>query len=216
KKALELDPGNANATGNYAVFMYKIRKEYDEAEGLYKKALELDPGNANNTGNYALFMHEIRKEYDEAEGLYKKALELDPGNANTTGNYSELLLTQGRFDECLEYFRRAWKLNGSGNNQLTGVFLFFWCLVNRFIGSNDSPGLSRLKWLLNTDFERPDWNFDQVLAFTKTRISPDEFAFYADVAKAILAPDKTEALNKYEAWKKLKPVDIKEPWELSV
>ena len=31
-------------TGNFALFLHKIRKDYDEAERLYKRALELDPG----------------------------------------------------------------------------------------------------------------------------------------------------------------------------
>ncbi len=67
--------------GNFALFMKNIRKNYDEAERLYRKALELDPKNANNTGNFANFMKDIRENYDEAERLYRKALELDPKHA---------------------------------------------------------------------------------------------------------------------------------------
>jgi Tfp pilus assembly protein PilF len=43
KKALELEPNNAAANGNYALFLEVIRKNYDQAEAYYKKALELEP-----------------------------------------------------------------------------------------------------------------------------------------------------------------------------
>ena len=46
-------PKSAELYGNYAYFLYSVRKEYDKAEEYYKKALELDPNNANQTGNYA-------------------------------------------------------------------------------------------------------------------------------------------------------------------
>jgi tetratricopeptide (TPR) repeat protein len=43
RRALELDPGHAHHMGNFAEFMEKVRKNYDEAERLYRKALGLDP-----------------------------------------------------------------------------------------------------------------------------------------------------------------------------
>ncbi|MDP2719796.1 MAG: hypothetical protein Q8P44_08235, partial [Dehalococcoidia bacterium] len=67
KDGIDKNPRSAQLFGSFAVFMYEIRKEYDEAEVLYKKALELDPGDVRNMGNYANFMYKIRKEYDEAE-----------------------------------------------------------------------------------------------------------------------------------------------------
>jgi Tfp pilus assembly protein PilF len=39
--ALELEPNNAAANGNYALFLEVIRKNYDQAEKHYKKALRL-------------------------------------------------------------------------------------------------------------------------------------------------------------------------------
>jgi Flp pilus assembly protein TadD len=41
RKALELDPNNAVATVNFALFMQNVRKDSKEAERLYRKALEL-------------------------------------------------------------------------------------------------------------------------------------------------------------------------------
>ena len=61
--------------------MSEIRKNYDEAERLYRKALELDPNHAIYTTSFANFLSDVRKNYDEAEGFYRKALDLDPLNA---------------------------------------------------------------------------------------------------------------------------------------
>jgi Tfp pilus assembly protein PilF len=88
KKALKLEPDNANPNGNYAIFLTKIHKKHDQAEKHYKKALELDPDHANNNRNYANFLEVIRKNYDQAEAYYKKSLELKPDNAIVNGNYA--------------------------------------------------------------------------------------------------------------------------------
>jgi protein O-mannosyl-transferase len=38
-----VDPNQASNIGNFALFLQDVRKDYDEAERLYRKALELDP-----------------------------------------------------------------------------------------------------------------------------------------------------------------------------
>jgi len=116
---------SADLTGNFAVFMVNIRKDYDEAERLYRKALELDLTNAITTGNFALFMHHIRKDYDEAERLYRKALELDPTNAITTGNFA-LFMHHIRkdYDEAERLYRKALELDPTNANT-TGSFALF-------------------------------------------------------------------------------------------
>jgi tetratricopeptide (TPR) repeat protein len=44
--SLELEPDNAIANNNYALFLTNIRKNHDQAEAYYKKSLELEPDNA--------------------------------------------------------------------------------------------------------------------------------------------------------------------------
>ena len=70
--------------------MHEVRKDYDEAERLYRRALELDPGHAHHMGNFVEFMEKVRKNYDEAERLYRKALELDPEKEIIRKNYETL------------------------------------------------------------------------------------------------------------------------------
>jgi hypothetical protein len=53
--------------------MHTVRKDYDEAEGLYRKALELDPNDVQRMNGLGWFLTAIRKRYDEAEPLLRRA-----------------------------------------------------------------------------------------------------------------------------------------------
>jgi tetratricopeptide (TPR) repeat protein len=78
RAGLEEFPASVELTLIFAMFMEKVRKNYDEAERLYRKALELDPNYAGATANFAFFMGGVRKNYDEAARLHRKAVELNP------------------------------------------------------------------------------------------------------------------------------------------
>ena len=70
-------PQSHELLSNYAIFLWKVVKDYDKAEQYYKKALELDPNLANDTGNYAqLLIITGRKE--EGKKLIERAFELKP------------------------------------------------------------------------------------------------------------------------------------------
>jgi Tfp pilus assembly protein PilF len=73
---LELDPSDANHFGNFANFLWENRRNYNEAEWLYREALRLAPENAGHTANFAEFMERIREDFSEANRLYRLALEL--------------------------------------------------------------------------------------------------------------------------------------------
>jgi tetratricopeptide (TPR) repeat protein len=72
KKALELEPDNANINNNYALFLKDIHKNDDQAEKHYKKALELKPDNAEINSNYAQFLF-IKGEESQAQVYLDKA-----------------------------------------------------------------------------------------------------------------------------------------------
>ncbi|WP_420798883.1 tetratricopeptide repeat protein [Geothrix limicola] len=112
RRALELDPNDANNTSNFALFMYNVRKNYEEGERLYRRALELDPNDADNTSSFASFMNDVRKDYDEAERLYRRALELDPNDAGNTGNFAVFMNNvRKNYDEAERLYRRALELD---------------------------------------------------------------------------------------------------------
>jgi tetratricopeptide (TPR) repeat protein len=89
-----------------------VRKNYDEAERLFRKAIELDPNNAIHTRNFARFMKNVRKNYDEAERLFRKAIELDPNNANCMGTFATFMSqVRKNYDEAERLFRKAIELD---------------------------------------------------------------------------------------------------------
>jgi tetratricopeptide (TPR) repeat protein len=121
RKALERDPGYADAMNDLAILLTDLadgrspgpgegRTEGDlraEAEALYRKALERDPDDARAMNNLANLVTDLadgkapgpgegRTEGGlrvEAEDLYRKALERDPGVALAMNNLA-ILLTQ--------------------------------------------------------------------------------------------------------------------------
>jgi len=112
RDGIEDFPASAELTGNFALFLHDVTKNYDEAERVYRKALKLDPNNSVVTGNFAMFMHEVRKNYDEAERLYRKALELDPNNASATRNFALFMHdVRKNYDEAERLYRKALELD---------------------------------------------------------------------------------------------------------
>ena len=55
---MELDPKNATHISNYAELIEKARKNFSEANRLYRLALELDPKDENIKKEYARFLKE--------------------------------------------------------------------------------------------------------------------------------------------------------------
>lgn len=131
RQALEALPESHKLTGNFALFMEDVRREYDEAEKLFRKTLKLAPGDASHTGNFASFIWEIRKEHDEAEKLYRKALELEPNHANNTGNFALFMWRiRKEYDEAERLYRKALELDPNHANH-TGNFASFMAEVRK-------------------------------------------------------------------------------------
>jgi tetratricopeptide (TPR) repeat protein len=178
RAGLEDFPGSAELTGNFALFMSDVRKNYDEAERLYRRALELDPNNANNTGNFALFMKNVRKNYDEAERLYQKALELDPNNANNTGNFANFMgHVRKDYGEAERLYRRALELDP---NHADNTSNFAGFLLGRERFDEAEQMLKRAESLIQD---------------AKSQVNA-ELALYAAILARIRNRDATPAINK--------------------
>ncbi len=209
KKALELDPSNANHAGNYAMLADQ-RKDYDAAEALYKKALELDPSHANNTGNYASFLANPRKDYNAAEALYKKALELDPSNANNTGNYASLLLIRGDSSSLAmseSLIQHVITLSAGAPSQALAEALLDGSLLHELLKASPDTILARLKVLLAMDYPRGNWDFSAVFEAVLPKIEPENVALYRALGVAILDGAKVSALDAFERWRRIDPTD---------
>lgn len=200
-------PGSAELKGNYANFLYTIRKNYDAAEAMYKKALELDPNNAKVIGNYAAFLQTIRKD-DAAEAMYKKALELDPNDANVVANYACLQLICNQLPKAREYAVRAIKLSGKVPTQTAAEALLYLALGNVLQGDRVDNELGRLKSLLHSGYERGSWSFDTLFTVMLPRLSPDDRILYEKLGAAILDEKALAELEQNALWQKIE----ERPW----
>ena len=125
QRAIEADPKNANALGDYANFLNLQRQDYDKAEEYYRLAIEADPKNARNLGNYANFLWKQRQDYDKAEKYYQRAIDADPKHANHLGNYAVFLYEQRQdYDKAEEYYQRAIEADPKRANTLGNYAIF--------------------------------------------------------------------------------------------
>lgn len=152
-------PNSSALLGNYANFLYKIRKNYDVAEEYYRRALESDPTDATDLSNYALFLESIRKDYDGAEEHYHRALEADPTDANALGSYADFLHSIRKdYDVAEEHYRRALEADPNDVNTLGNYAGFLFAqgknedgfrFLNEALGgitSDSTPGLASELW----------------------------------------------------------------------
>ncbi|MCZ6634305.1 MAG: tetratricopeptide repeat protein, partial [bacterium] len=75
-RALELDPGNADAYNGKGI-VTTHQRNYENAIRLYTRAIELDPKNAGFHANLAIAYH-LQGKKEAAQKAYQKAIELDP------------------------------------------------------------------------------------------------------------------------------------------
>jgi tetratricopeptide (TPR) repeat protein len=109
RRALQLDPGSADAHYHYGTLLQLMRR-YGEAEEQYKEAIRKNPKNVKALNNYALVLQELGR-YKEAENHYKEVLHQNPNLAEAHFNYGFLLYSQGRYKEAEEHYKLALKIN---------------------------------------------------------------------------------------------------------
>lgn len=88
----------------------------------YQKSTEADPtfAPAYNLLGYA---RKMLGDYKGAETAFKKYTEVAPSTPNPPDSYAELLLKIGRFDESIQWYQKAWKLDPKFTGALGGVAL---------------------------------------------------------------------------------------------
>jgi tetratricopeptide (TPR) repeat protein len=109
KKALELNPGYAQAHQYYADFVKSFGR-FDEALDEMKKALTLDPLSYSiNTGiGHVLY---LSRQYDLAIDQYRKVVESDPSFVPARLWFGRPYLQKGMFKEAIEQVEEAVKLS---------------------------------------------------------------------------------------------------------
>ncbi len=116
KKALELNPGYAQAHQYYADFVKSFGR-FDEALGEMKKALTLDPLSYSiNTGiGHVLY---LSRQYDLAIDQYRKVVESDPSFVPARLWFGRPYMQKGMFKEAIQQSEEAVKLSNEGTVSL--------------------------------------------------------------------------------------------------
>jgi TolB-like protein/lipoprotein NlpI len=99
KRAIELDPGNADVVRGAAALASTLGR-FDEAIRLNRRAIELDPlrvAGHNNLGLHAYYAGR----WDEAEAAFRKALELNPQRPYAHFNLGRIYLARSKPEEAL-------------------------------------------------------------------------------------------------------------------
>ena len=105
KRAVELEPGNAEAIAT-AASCAKLVGRFDEALRLNRRAVELDPLNAGGWDALAETEY-LAGQLDEAAAHGKKALELSPDVWPGSILQSQIFIMQGRSQDALSQIERV-------------------------------------------------------------------------------------------------------------
>jgi adenylate cyclase len=115
EQVLEIDPryalayaGLADAYGFQSIEgTLSMAEGYERSREMAEKALAIDP----DLVEALLALADIQLEYDwnmeAAEKSYRRALEIRPSDAEGLRTYGYFLFIEGRFEEAIEYYRKA-------------------------------------------------------------------------------------------------------------
>jgi Tfp pilus assembly protein PilF len=125
KKAIELDPNNANALIRYSFFLSTL-KRYEEALSLAEKAVVIDPISRSSLHGLA-WVYLLDGQFMAAEKTFNNALEIHP---NWTWGYIKRAyskLFQGQCESAYEDTEKARSLIGDwGSELLESYFIYIY------------------------------------------------------------------------------------------
>lgn len=108
EKLVELD---ANDPASYIElgFYCEKNKEIDRAKEIYSELMKRFPQHYASFTNMGHYFHVQRKRDDIAMVCYEKALELNPNDAWSFNNIGTILQNQGKWQEALCYYKKAYE-----------------------------------------------------------------------------------------------------------
>eukprot|EP01041_Mallomonas_annulata_P002366 gene2366-4588_t len=87
---IEYNPDHS-CIGEYAIFLHRRKKNYNQAQQMYIRALDIFPQSSSIHLKYAGFLRHIRKDLKNAENHYKLAANSNPHNADAVGSYASFM-----------------------------------------------------------------------------------------------------------------------------
>ncbi|MBV9493760.1 MAG: protein kinase [Acidobacteria bacterium] len=186
RRALELNPNDAEARRQYALFL-TATAQFEAAIAEARKATEIDPLSVPASWDLARTLF-FAGRYVEAEEQTRRTIELDPHFANAYMTQSQIALAQGRTADALALIDKAVELGGR-----TPLLLSMWGYEQARAGNRDAATrvIEELK-------SRPSYTLPLFLArLHAARGENDEAIYWLQQ----LADDKSESL----VWLKVDP-----------
>ena len=117
RRALALDPGDADAMQNYGWHLCQ-QKRFGEADRLFRQALEVPRYRSASRTLLARGVCLARGgDLNAAEPVLQRAYELEPGSAAAAVNLSEVLYQVGQFERARALMRRVNSMPDVSNAQ---------------------------------------------------------------------------------------------------
>ena len=109
-RAIELDPNDADALSNYAMYLVSIRR-FDEAVRLSRQAIALDPLNPGQFLRAMICMYLARR-FDETLALCDRAIEMIPEYPESYRWQGMALLASGHLEASVAALEMATRISG--------------------------------------------------------------------------------------------------------
>jgi Tfp pilus assembly protein PilF/cellulose biosynthesis protein BcsQ len=127
QRMARLEPRDANALNDYAVFLWQECTDVDRAEVYFNQAIEAEPTTAHYLVSYAHFLWNQRSDIDGAEEHFKRAIEAEPDWSPGHGNYATFLWQElGDQDNAEVYFKQAIEADPTSARHLANYANFLW------------------------------------------------------------------------------------------
>jgi tetratricopeptide (TPR) repeat protein len=133
-RMIENKTSNQNHLASYAVFLWKEKNLFDEAEVIYKRVIDSDLVTSIFVFSFALFMANIRKKYEDAEFYMRKSIQRSPHFSPYIEEFARFLYVSRRNVSGAETcYRRALEVSPSSSSIL-GSFAWF---IQEFLDEPD-------------------------------------------------------------------------------
>jgi TolB-like protein/tetratricopeptide (TPR) repeat protein len=124
RRAIEIDPGLAEAYSTLGTMQARHDWKWAEAEKTFRHAIELSPGSPDAHWRYAQDVLLPLRRFDEAIAENRRAIEIDPFTLAYATGLAWILDYSGRSDEAVAEYRRVlarWPGNPPVQAALTGL-----------------------------------------------------------------------------------------------
>ena len=119
------DDPKGNHLCDYAVFLHRRKRDFDQAESYFRQALELYPNQSSTHLKFAGFLRHVRRNPTEANNHYIASVTANPQNSDALGSYASFLHgVIGNIEEAERYYITALQLDDTHANNLCNYGLF--------------------------------------------------------------------------------------------